>query len=50
MVESVAVSNAFEHEAGGAWHDLQEVRLRRPEPAAHIGTKKLFQGVCRQFR
>jgi hypothetical protein len=50
VVESVAVSNAFEREAGCRWYDLQEMRLRRPEPAAHIGTKKLFQGICRQFR
>ena len=50
VVESVAISNAFEREASGRWHDLQEVRLRRPEPTAHIGAEKLFQGICRQLR
>ena len=50
VVESVAVSNAFKRDARGRGHDLHEVRLLRPEPAAHKGAEKLFQGVCRQLR
>jgi hypothetical protein len=50
VVERVAIANAFEREASGRRHLLHELCLRRPEPTAHIGTEKLFQGVCRQFR
>ena len=50
VIEGVAVSDAFERDAGGRWHHLHQRRLRRPEPAAHIGAKKLLQGICRQLR
>ena len=50
VVERVAVSDAFERDASGRRHHVHEVRLRRPEPLAHIGAEKLFQGVCRQVR
>ncbi len=50
VVESVAISNALEGDASGRWHYLHEVRLRRSEPATHIGAEKFLQGICRQFR
>jgi len=50
VVESVAISNAFERDTSRRRHDLNERRLRRSEPTTHIGTDKLFQDICCQLR
>ena len=50
VVESVAISNALKGYASGRWHYLHQVRMLRPEPAAHIRAEKFFQGICRQLR
>ena len=50
VVERVAVADAFERDARDRGHHLDQPRLRRAEPALHIGGEELAECIGRQFR